>query len=131
MIKEEFEKSTTGEGAKSLFQLVWSIASKLGKKGIDYIKVQKAISKYAENYLKRNGQIKILGMPEPIPLVDIYTSVKMVSPVYLVKEQNIQTLEKSFRQTRGHFDCNDRKKAVEIANEVKLLNILGAPGSGK
>ncbi|MBO9681192.1 MAG: NACHT domain-containing protein [Flavisolibacter sp.] len=131
MIKEEFENTTISESAKSLFQLAWSIISKLGKKGVDRIKVQKAISSYAENYLKRHGQVKVLGMSEPVPLLDIYTSVKIVSPLYLVKEQNIQNLESSFRQTREHFGPDNRKSAVGIANEIKQLNILGAPGSGK
>jgi energy-coupling factor transporter ATP-binding protein EcfA2 len=132
MIEEGIEKGVGQEGAKNVFQLVWSIASTLGKNKIEDARVKKALGEYIDRYLKRHGFIKVLGMIEPIPLLDIYTSVRVIHPKYLHKEKAIEELEQTFRGNRGDFGAsNDRFTGIEVANKVKLLNLLGPPGSGK
>jgi adenine C2-methylase RlmN of 23S rRNA A2503 and tRNA A37 len=40
--------------------------------------VYDAARKYVESYRQRHGKIKVLGMPEPLNLENIYTAVKSI-----------------------------------------------------
>lgn len=130
-MKEEIKNTVGEETAKTLFQLALGIVKKIGQKTIDAVKIQNAINKYAENYVSRHGKIKVLGMPESVFLEDIYTKVNLIKADYLYKEKEINYLERTFRENRGDYGITDRKEGIDIANEKKRLNVLGAPGSGK
>jgi hypothetical protein len=126
-----FTKKASEESAKSLFELTWSIFKDLGKKVVDEVKVRKALNEYTSNYLLRHGQIKVLGMPKPISVHDIYTDVKIISTRYLSREKEIEELEKTFRISRNVMSLSERKSGIDVVNETSKLNILGPPGSGK
>jgi predicted NACHT family NTPase len=127
-----FINKVSDEAAKSLFQLSWSLLSDLGKKTIDNVKVRKALSNYAENYFRRNGEIKILGMHKPMPLNQIYTNVNFVPPYLEYKYRDIDDLEIVFKANRGDYGNNkDKENAFKVVNQYNKLNVLGAPGSGK
>lgn len=131
MEKSDFGKTISEESAKSLFQLALSVFKKIKTQIVDEIKVEEALKNYSNNYINRHGKVKILGMAEPIPLMDIYTSVRIVSPEYLYKYKEIEQLEDTFRKNRGDFHSGTTVSGIEIANQNEKLNILGAPGSGK
>lgn len=129
---EGFEKDVSQESAKSIFQLAWSIVSGLGQRKIEDSKVKTASTEYVYRYIKRHGSIKVLGMIEPIPLLEIYTTVRVIEPKYLNKDKEIEHLENTFRNNRGDYGTNHKRlTGVQMANKVQLLNILGPPGSGK
>jgi adenylate kinase family enzyme len=120
------------EGGKSIFNIVSSLIKSAGRIALDEIHIRKATELYAENYLKRYCFVKILGMSEPFPLIDLYTEVQVISTSYRIKERIIQDLENEFRQTRGTFTSkSNRISGLQIANEQSKLNVLGPPGSGK
>lgn len=132
VIEESFEKQASEESAKSLFQFVLSILTKFGAKKIDSVKVKVATKSYIERFIERHGQMKVLGMPEPVLLTNVYTAVKMVYPSHQVKSSEIEILHEQFNESRNHFaGVTQRLDGIDLANNKKLLNILGAPGSGK
>lgn len=116
--------------SKTLLQVSLNLIKSIGKKAIDEVKIVKALDSYVDNYIKRFGQIKVLGMPEPISLNNIYTTVSIVQISYKYQGKDIDDLEASFRLTRQHVN-QKRESGIAIANEKNRLNVLGAPGSGK
>lgn len=131
MTENTFDKKIQEEGAKTLFQVVWSVFEKLGKKAVDRIKIEGALQEYTSNYIKRHGSIKVLGMPDPISLVDIYTNVRIINPDYRNRLVEIELLEEKFRYSRTYHAHHETKNGIDVANQKQKLNILGAPGSGK
>lgn len=120
------------ETAKGVFQAIISVIKRTSRFAVDEVKVRGATETYVDNYIRRFCTIKILGMSEPVPLSDLYTKVEVVSPSYLIKDQIIDELEKSFRSSKRSFHSNlKRIDGLEIANQNSKLNVLGAPGSGK
>ncbi|WP_379085541.1 NACHT domain-containing protein [Pedobacter sp. UC225_65] len=117
--------------ATSLFTLTWSLLSGLGTKVVDQVKARAALNNYYQSYFRRNGAIKVLGMPEPMPLNQIYTKVKLI-PAYMdFADQGIHYYEDEFRKKRGDYGRLETLDAFFVANTYDKLNVLGAPGSGK
>jgi energy-coupling factor transporter ATP-binding protein EcfA2 len=84
--------------------------------------------KYIENYIERHGTLKVLGMPEGVPLDSVYTKVNFRDET-ISNYLSISDVEKIFRDR----ECHDQEKriALEVANEKQYLMVLGHPGSGK
>ena len=84
--------------------------------------------KYIENYVKRHGTMKVLGMGEAIRLESIYTKVNF-RPQTISNYGSIADIEQIFRQR----ECEDQEKrlALDVAKEKQYLMVLGHPGSGK
>jgi predicted NACHT family NTPase len=128
----EFSQKLSDESAKNLVQLALSLGKKIGRAANDEIKIRKATDKYAENYLRRYCQVKILGMSEPVALNSLYTEVQLVDARHRNKAKIIADLEDNFRKSRGDFNHGiDRISGLLMANEKSMLNVLGPPGSGK
>ncbi len=95
--------------------------------------VTQAIEKYAKQYEKRHGVLKILGMREPISLDDIYTNVRFLNEASIRDFASTDALESVFRESnkrRFQGKCETRV-GVEVASETQYLMVLGQPGAGK
>jgi predicted NACHT family NTPase len=93
-----------------------------------------ALTLYLQRYIERYGQIRLLGMSQPMLLKEIYTDVQMVDPAFLRKWRSLEDLETAFRRSsRRNFLPKDisPKDGMELANMTQFLNVLGQPGAGK
>ena len=86
------------------------------------------LEKYANDYKKNNGFLKVLEMRREGSLDDIYINVNFKGDT-LACYSTINDIEKLFRQ-RNYQDYN-RISALKVANQQPLLMVLGHPGSGK
>jgi hypothetical protein len=93
-----------------------------------------ASGKYVENYAKRHGLIKVLGMREPVILESVYTTIQMLDSKELRNFQSAEDLENSFRKSkkrRYRIEAGKKYEGIEVANQHQYLMVLGHPGSGK
>ncbi len=89
--------------------------------------------RYVENYAKRHGILKVLGMSEPVDLDSIYTKVCLLSDRDVYQFASVDGLEAAFRETRKFRQSKNEEKPIglDVANEEQYLMVLGAPGAGK
>lgn len=66
--RDDFQKKFAEEGAATAFQLAWGIVQKIAKYTKLKVEVQRAMSRYAETYAERYGDVNVLGMSRPVPL---------------------------------------------------------------
>jgi hypothetical protein len=122
--------------AKGLTDLVVKPISEVLNKRLDEPFKQlifNAFSKYIQNYNERHGIVKVLGMPEPVKLEDIYTSVQFLGQRGSWQFNPLK-LEEAYRQAEGRrFQSEQCKKqdGLKVANDNKYLMVLGQPGAGK
>ncbi|OHE82955.1 MAG: hypothetical protein A2107_00610 [Verrucomicrobia bacterium GWF2_62_7] len=96
--------------------------------------IYEACRRYFKTYTDRHGQIKVLGMSQPVPLRDIYTAVKFMRPEDRQRFASPQDMRTAFLDEGGRgFSLihKDKMAGVEVANAAQFLNVLGEPGSGK
>lgn len=87
---------------------------------------------YARKYRKQHGHFKVLRMREPIPLEDIYTSVKLLDRDAIEDYMTPDALEKVFRgENRFYRESNQRLNGLEVAKAKQYLTVVGGPGAGK
>ncbi len=84
--------------------------------------------KYFENYAKRHGEFKILGMNQPLSIESVYTQVNF-HPDAILAYQSLDNHLKAFQDRKSRND--DRRAGMEVANTHQYLMILGGPGTGK
>ena len=92
-----------------------------------------AFGKYIQNYSDRHGILKVLGMPEPVKLEDIYTSVQFLGQRGLW-QFDPSRLEEAYRQAqRRRFQSEqcEKQDGFKVANDNPYLMVLGQPGAGK
>lgn len=129
---EEIQEELSTETAKTAFQLAWKTISSLGKSGWTRAAMERAMAKYAERYVFRHGQIKVLGMSSPVALSTIYTAVKVISPTSRNAYGDLDAIQESLRRTRTvNTSIHGATSGITVANNERFLNILGAPGAGK
>lgn len=126
--------------AVPIIQSLWERGGKflgLFGKEIDH-QTQQAIfqasKQYAQNYTKRHGILKVLGMREPRILDSIYTTVQFLGEEELQGLESVEELEKSYRQAkRRSFEHSVQEKlsGIKVAGEKQYLMVLGGPGTGK
>ena len=112
----------------------WTLSAQWEQYLRDTPPAQNALDHYLERYTERFGQVRLLGMSEPIPLRKIYTAVQLIDPSFLRRWKTTNELEKAFRTSNSRdFLPRDtsRKDGLQLANTTKFLNILGQPGAGK
>jgi hypothetical protein len=132
---DDFQMKFAEEGATTAFQLAWMTVQNVAKYATLKIKVQLAMSRYAKTYAERYGDVKVLGMSQPVPLYKVYTAVRVIPPDYLSAFTRLDEMEQHFR-SGGRNEPLHHKAAIvsdgiQTANEVRFLSVLGAPGSGK
>lgn len=131
---DSIEEEIVEEGAVSLFQYVSKILGTYGKRTFDKYAIKKAAKQYYKNYLFRHGQIKVLGMSEPISLAKIYTAVEVVDAGTVENFSTVEGLEKIYLEEKKRTLFNTRVErigGIDVVNKYQFLNILGQPGSGK
>lgn len=126
--------------AVPVFQTLWGSGGKVlgmfGKKLDEKAKqaIFAASRQYAQNYTKRHGILKVLGMPESVPLESVYTAVKFLDDESIRSFESVETLEQVYRQAKQRSfqpeDCQ-KQEGLKVANEKQYLMILGGPGAGK
>jgi hypothetical protein len=125
--------------AVPIFQTMWGqgskffgmVSKKLDEKTRQIINT--ASGKYVENYSKRHGILKVLGMREPVPLESVYTAVQFLNEQDLQRYDSVEGLETAYREAQKRSfqkDC-PRQEGLKVANEKQYLMILGSPGAGK
>lgn len=130
----EYQKKLEQETASTLFQLVWSGVKLVGSKLWTEAAIRSATHEYATHYRQRFGDVKVLGMAQPVPLHEIYTAVCLLSTQHLRAFTDELSMEREFKKAgRNHWFASSEEKrdGIEVANRTRFLNILGAPGSGK
>lgn len=89
---------------------------------------------YTRKYLKRHGQIQLLGMSQAISLDDVYTNVRMLDAETIKSLESVEGLEQLYRETnqRGFGKkASAKQKGLAVANSEQYLCVLGGPGIGK
>lgn len=129
-------ESMVAESGKFLLQLAVNIFKNLGKKISSVHEVDGACETYYTRYLNRHGNVKVLGMPKPISLADLYVEVLFLAEARLKKYKNRKSIEKDYlARGKKTFDSAEEEPVpgLSVANrlENQFLLILGAPGSGK
>ncbi|MBD2458649.1 NACHT domain-containing protein [Nostoc sp. FACHB-87] len=97
-------------------------------------RILKSASQYYQNYYKRYGKLRVLGMKQFVPLDYIYTAVQFLSNWEIANSLSLRDLEAAFRKAyRGvvSSEKTERKEGIAVANQNQYLMVLGAPGSGK
>jgi hypothetical protein len=83
---------------------------------------------YIENYAKRHGTLKVLGMGGPVGLESLYTQVKLHTEII----QTYSSLDAQETAFRKKVPINaDRVSGLDVANTCQYLMVLGGPGTGK
>lgn len=99
-------------------------------------KIYKWSDTYVKKYLKRHGQIQILGMSQAISLDDIYTNVRMLDSETVKRLESVDGLEQVYRESNERSISKreptpTKQKGMEVANDEQYLCVLGGPGIGK
>ncbi|WP_225414064.1 NACHT domain-containing protein [Stigmatella hybrida] len=150
-IEEKLQEQT----AATAFQLVWTAVKGIGASIVEQEAIQKGMKAYANNFLERFGQVKILGMAEAVPLREIYTAAQVISPnvlsrfrstiqlqeiisprqIHARRFSDLELEEALFEQDRRGLSWinhdEPRRPCLDLANKERFLNVLGAPGAGK
>ncbi len=96
--------------------------------------VFQASQKYVENYEKRHGILKVLGMREPVTLESVYAAVQFLDDRALQRFESVEALEETYRLAAGRSfqgkDC-PKQEGLKVANAKQYLMVLGGPGAGK
>ena len=96
---------------------------------------QKAAQKYRESVKRLYNVMRILGMPEPVPLENIFTDVYILDRPMALRRYEMAELERAFgeRDVLGEMHLNgvERVSGLDLVIQQKRLFILGKPGAGK
>ena len=122
--------------ALAAFHIAWGIVKTTGQALWDEIKLREAMASYVERYLERHGQVNVLGMGRPIPLLQIYTDVQIVPPNFLRTMESVEAMERAFvakggARGFGQHSAENRASGMDAVQQYQFLNVLGQPGAGK
>jgi len=133
-MNDSFVSKFIAECAKPFAEKIGKLLEQAGIKLKAELEEKAAARAYMQNYAERHGKIKVLGMSEPLNLTDIYTTVRAVSPRRLKAFISPKEMEEQFKRRNQRGSFNERGKAedaIEAANRIPCLTILGQPGGGK
>lgn len=124
------------ETAKRLVGILFTSSSETVPEKLNELKrsFQQPAQQYVQTYLKRHGNIQILGMSRPISLDEIYTRVFMLDPEIIRGFETVEGLEQIYREAkqRGFNHHNSKTESgMDVANAEQYLCVLGGPGIGK
>ncbi|KYC34553.1 histidine kinase [Scytonema hofmannii PCC 7110] len=128
------------EATKNLTALVIKVVWEQGGKLVKTLDkrtqnlIFKASQQYIQKYTERHGQLKVLGMQEPVTLESVYTAVQFLDNTAIHSFESISRLEEVFRQAKNRgFRLADgvKHEGIEVVNNKQYLMVLGGPGSGK
>jgi NACHT domain len=133
-VAEEAAKSIAGIFIKSAWDGGGGLLNRMNLSQNIQQAVFNASRKYVDNYAERHGNLKVLGMREPVKLEDVYTGVQFLGEEGVRQFESRDNLEKAFRQSRNRrFQSEkcEKQDGLEVANTKKYLMVLGQPGAGK
>jgi NACHT domain len=91
-----------------------------------------AAKKYAQKMEDRYDSMRIFGMPQPVPLRNIYTRVNVLKKITASHRIDILDLQRFFDFDRRGFGFNqDTRDGLQAVNEIHKIIVLGKPGAGK
>ena len=96
--------------------------------------VFKAAGQYIKSYTKRHGELKVLGMRDPVNLDDVFTTVQLLGEDEVQQFATIDDLEKLYREAGQRllrYRSKERQDGITVASKKQFLMVLGAPGAGK
>ncbi|MEM6448461.1 MAG: NACHT domain-containing protein, partial [Cyanobacteria bacterium P01_D01_bin.123] len=96
----------------------------------------KATRKYAGNYARRYGFLKVacVRLNEPIRLEEVYTSVQLLNRKQRNYFESVDALQELYREQgkrRFSFEDLEKQQGIAVANNRQYLMVLGQPGVGK
>ncbi|MBS1771580.1 MAG: NACHT domain-containing protein [Bacteroidetes bacterium] len=91
--------------------------------------------KYVRSFIERHGYIKILRMPKPINIDDVFINVGVIDEITNSQYFSEETLLNKLKTNNRLFDMQnflDKEiDGITIANDEQYLFLLGSPGAGK
>lgn len=93
-----------------------------------------ATQTYVNKFRERHGRLKILGMSKPVSLDSVYVPLPLLDDSALPKPMSMDDMEQARRTRREsgvYAKADYQKTAIDIANEIQYLSIIGPPGAGK
>ncbi len=94
--------------------------------------VREATEQYVKGLFERFGEVKVLGMNRPVPLLSLYVRANILEKIRSRASARIEEMEQFFNQDRHSFGKKTgTKDGEEIANRLKKFIVLGKPGAGK
>lgn len=108
----------------------------LKKADIDLIKpdLEKALQQYIQKYRDRYGSLKLLGMPQAVPLESVYTAVRFLDGLSIRQFESQEAMEEAYRKrNKRQFQMRQagNQDGIDVANDEPRLMVLGGPGAGK
>ncbi|MEI1373428.1 MAG: NACHT domain-containing protein [Nostoc sp.] len=137
---ESFAAQAVSGLAVPIFQILWGGSRKvLGIFGKTLDEKTREIifgasKQYVQNYKERHGNLKVLGMRDPVELELVYTAVQFLGDDAIRTFESIENLEEVYRQAKSRrFQSQNGKKqaGIKVANNKQYLMVLGGPGAGK
>lgn len=127
-----------GPVASGLTKIILDIAKVVGGDFFQFIKnrhqATEAVKNYAKRYQSRYGLLKLLGMPQAVPLASVYTTVRFLNELSIRRFESLVALEEAFRlsqERRFQLGSSSDKDGMTVAKENQYLLVLGGAGSGK
>lgn len=96
--------------------------------------IVQAAHQYVQNYRHLYGELKVLGMPKPVSLESVYTTVQFLDSSDIRSFESVEALEAHYRRTRQRNlgdSKRQRRAGIDVVNQEKRLTVLGGPGVGK
>lgn len=91
-------------------------------------------NEYANRYIARYGNVRILGMKQDASLESIYTKVRFLDGLSIRQFISLETLEQTYREgQKRRFQTKELAilDGFTVANQYQYLMVLGGPGAGK
>ena len=113
----------------------------LALKGNEHDIFGKAAKQYTRKFEERFGQIRIIGMDKPVPLRNMFVSVRLLRKLSSEYNTSISELEKqrtaekeliSIKDIRIRIQQNKwTREGFTVVDKLDKFIVLGKPGAGK
>jgi NACHT domain len=93
-----------------------------------------AFEQYIKKYKALYCDLKLLGMRNSVKLESVYTDVRFLNNVDILRFTSRQEMEIAYQelgQRRFKHKLVDPQNGIEVASQRRFLMVLGAPGAGK
>lgn len=92
----------------------------------------KETKKYVSGMIERFGEVKVLGMNKPVPLLSLYVRANILEKISVRAGAKLEDLEQFFEHDKRAFGKkSETHDGEEIANRLQKFIVLGKPGAGK
>lgn len=96
--------------------------------------INKAFRQYPQKYESRYGSLKLLGMPQAVPLESVYTAVRFLAERSVRQFESLEALEQNYRRgqnRRFQTRTTGTEDGITVANSNQYLMVFGGAGAGK